>query len=110
MKATAIILIIIGSITIFIPGGWSLAIWLPLVAAFTIKKEPVLGNVAAWISIFNVGFLSPAFWYMLVTPTTEGTVIGTGAGIFFFIVVLQLLPVFIANWKQLKAEQVMVHA
>lgn len=61
MKALAILALIFGSLSIFIPlGGVIIAMFCSVIAMITFRSEPTLSGVTFGINIINTAFLTPS--------------------------------------------------
>lgn len=73
MKAIAIIALIFGSLSIFIPAmGVFIAILCSLMATISFRSQPTLSGITFGIGIINTAFLSPSI--MLTDVASSGAI------------------------------------
>lgn len=81
MKALAIVALVFGSLSIFIPvGGVFIAMGCSIMALIAFRTEPTLAGITFGINIINTAFLSPSI--MLSDAAASGQLddIGMGTG------------------------------
>ena len=73
MKAIAIIALIFGSLSIFIPiGGVFIAMLCSVMAMISFRSQPTLSGITFGINIINTAFLSPSI--MLSDAASSGAI------------------------------------
>lgn len=73
MKAIAIIALVFGSLSIFIPvGGVFLAMLCSVMAMISFRSQPTLSGIAFGVNIINTAFLSPSI--MLTDASSSGAI------------------------------------
>lgn len=72
MKALAILSLVFGALSIFIPvGGVFIALLCSVLALISFRSQPTLAGIAFGINIINTAFLSPSI--MLADASNSGT-------------------------------------
>lgn len=78
MKALAIIALVFGGLSVFIPvGGVFIAMLCSVFALVTFRSHPTLSGVTFGINIINTAFLSPSI--MLADASASGSLAPAGA-------------------------------
>jgi hypothetical protein len=73
MKAVAIVALVFGSLSIFIPvGGIFIAMLCSLMAMVSFRSQPTLSGITFGINIINTAFLSPSI--MLSDASSSGAI------------------------------------
>jgi hypothetical protein len=73
MKAIAIVALVFGSLSIFIPiGGVFIALLCSLLAMISFRSQPTLSGITFGLNIINTAFLSPSI--MLSDASSSGAI------------------------------------
>lgn len=73
MKALAILALVFGSLSIFIPvGGVFIAMLCSIMALISFRSQPTLSGITFGINIINTAFLSPSL--MLADASSSGSI------------------------------------